>query len=197
MSWMPELPEHRSWTHFVGPVLDRGLLPGAEVTLLELDGAPWDDAFTSIRDKVRGCLSELTVVIDYTDGYGTAFKPYQRNSRGLDVGCRLVTRRRFTRRGTWVLTRRGTWVLTRRGTRVLTRRGTRDLDRGATMTPRGGGNPETGDDAEWVMPTRHTMLGSRIVVERPAFIPKGRRGTEHIGPEDTFDDDYGRLLEAM
>jgi hypothetical protein len=36
-----------------------------------------------------------------------------------------------------------------------------------------------------------------IVVERPAFIGVGQRGCEHIGPEDTFDGDYGRLLERI
>ena len=30
---------------------------------------------------------------------------------------------------------------------------------------------------------------------RPAFIPEDVRGTDHIGPEDTFEGDYGRLLE--
>ena len=40
-----------------------------------------------------------------------------------------------------------------------------------------------------------TPLFSGIVVERPGFIEPGIRGTEHIGPEDTFDGDYGRLLE--
>lgn len=45
--------------------------------------------------------------------------------------------------------------------------------------------------------TRFDKLFSGVAVERPTFIPKGRRGTEHIGPEDTFDGDYGRLLAAV
>ena len=45
--------------------------------------------------------------------------------------------------------------------------------------------------------TRFDKLFSGVVVERPAFIEKGRDGTEHIGPEDTFDGDYGRLLAAV
>jgi hypothetical protein len=36
-----------------------------------------------------------------------------------------------------------------------------------------------------------------IVPPRPAFIETGNRGAEHIGPEETFDGDYGRLLERV
>ena len=46
-------------------------------------------------------------------------------------------------------------------------------------------------------PTRFDKLFSGIVVPRPAFIEQGNRGAEHIGPEDTFDGDYGRLLEGV
>lgn len=44
-------------------------------------------------------------------------------------------------------------------------------------------------------PTRYDKLFSGIVVPRPAFIPTGNVGAEHIGAEDTFEGDYGRLLE--
>ena len=45
-------------------------------------------------------------------------------------------------------------------------------------------------------PSRFDKLVTGIVVERPAWIKDGdRRGTEHLTPEDTFDGDYGRLLE--
>lgn len=40
--------------------------------------------------------------------------------------------------------------------------------------------------------TRFDKLFTGVVVERPAFFTRGNRGTEHIGPEDTFDGDYGR-----
>ena len=47
-------------------------------------------------------------------------------------------------------------------------------------------------------PTRFDKLFTGIVVERPSWMKDGdRRGTEHIGPEDTFDGDYGRLLERV
>jgi hypothetical protein len=42
-------------------------------------------------------------------------------------------------------------------------------------------------------PTRFDKLFSGIVVPRPAFIPAGGVPV-HIGPEDTFDADYGQLL---
>ena len=46
-------------------------------------------------------------------------------------------------------------------------------------------------------PTRFDKLFTGIVVERPAFIMRGdTRGTEQIGPEDTFDADDGRLPDC-
>ena len=53
-----------------------------------------------------------------------------------------------------------------------------------------------GDGYSFDAPTRFDKLFSRIVMKRPAFIEQGNRGAEHIGPEDTFDGDYGRLLEG-
>lgn len=53
----------------------------------------------------------------------------------------------------------------------------------------------SGEGYTFEAPTRFDKLFSGIVVERPAFIKGGNRGAEHIGPEDTFDGDYGRLLE--
>ena len=35
-----------------------------------------------------------------------------------------------------------------------------------------------------------------IAVERPKSLPHGRAGTEDITVDDTFEGDYGRLLEA-
>lgn len=52
-----------------------------------------------------------------------------------------------------------------------------------------------GEGYTFEAPTRFDKLFSGIVVPRPAFIPTGNRGAEHIGVEDTFDGDYGRLLE--
>jgi hypothetical protein len=43
--------------------------------------------------------------------------------------------------------------------------------------------------------TRFDRLFAGIAAPRPAFIPQSTNGTEHIGPDDTFDGDYGRLLQ--
>jgi hypothetical protein len=40
-------------------------------------------------------------------------------------------------------------------------------------------------------------LFTGIAVERPAGVDEGPLGSEGIGPEDTFDGDYGRLLEQV
>jgi hypothetical protein len=53
----------------------------------------------------------------------------------------------------------------------------------------------SGEGYTFEAPTRFDKLFSGIVAPRPAFIPRGD-GAAHIGVEDTFDGDYGRLLEA-
>jgi hypothetical protein len=60
------------------------------------------------------------------------------------------------------------------------------------FTPRADGN-----GYDFSGPTRFDKLFSGIAVERPSFIPRGARGTEHITPDDTLDSDYGRLLERI
>lgn len=44
-------------------------------------------------------------------------------------------------------------------------------------------------------PTRFDKLFAGVAVPPPAFVGKGRRGAEHLRPDDTLDVDYGRLLE--
>ena len=52
------------------------------------------------------------------------------------------------------------------------------------------------DGYDFTAPTRFDRLFAGVVCPRPAWMPEGSgRGTEGIGPEDTFDGDYGRLLE--
>ena len=53
----------------------------------------------------------------------------------------------------------------------------------------------SGNGYTFEAPTRFDKLFSGIAVERPKFIEYSNRGAEHIGPEDTFEGDYGRLLE--
>ena len=44
-------------------------------------------------------------------------------------------------------------------------------------------------------PTRFDRLFTGVAAPPPAYVPVGdRTGTEHIGPEDMWDADYGRLL---
>ena len=58
-----------------------------------------------------------------------------------------------------------------------------------TFTPKFGGY-------EFEAETRFDKLFTGVTVERPPWLVAGdTRGIEHIGPEDTFDGDYGRLLE--
>ena len=58
-------------------------------------------------------------------------------------------------------------------------------------------HPLTGevDGYDFEAPTRFDKLFTGIAVERPAGVDEGPLGSEGIGPEDTFDGDYGRLLE--
>lgn len=52
------------------------------------------------------------------------------------------------------------------------------------------------DGYDFTGPTRFDKLFTGIAVERPKSLdPNDRSGTENIGPEDTFDRDYGRVLE--
>ncbi len=44
--------------------------------------------------------------------------------------------------------------------------------------------------------TRFDRLFSGVAMPKPSWVKDGdKRGTEHIGPEDTFDGDYGRALK--
>jgi len=52
-----------------------------------------------------------------------------------------------------------------------------------------------GQGYDFAGPTRFDWLFTGIVASRPAFIPEDVRGTQAHRPEDTFDGDYGRLLE--
>ena len=59
-----------------------------------------------------------------------------------------------------------------------------------TFTPKCGGY-------EFEAPTRFDKLFLGVAVEISTKREVSYAGTEHIGPEDTFDADYGRLLEAV
>ena len=64
------------------------------------------------------------------------------------------------------------------------------------VTPRT--NPVSGqsDGYDFEGPTRFDKLFTGIAVKRPAeLVPGDINGFENTSPEDTFDADYGRLLE--
>jgi hypothetical protein len=59
-------------------------------------------------------------------------------------------------------------------------------------------NPISGelDGYDFAGPTRFDRLFTGIAVERPAWVAEyGTTGCEGISPEETFDRDYGRLLD--
>jgi site-specific DNA recombinase len=65
-----------------------------------------------------------------------------------------------------------------------------------TFTPRL--NPVSGepDGYDFEGPTRFDKLFSGIAVERPTSLASSDIASEHYGADETFDGDYGRLLEA-
>ncbi|MBU1690732.1 MAG: hypothetical protein KKD65_08335 [Gammaproteobacteria bacterium] len=79
IAWMPSLPDGIYWATFVGPIENHSLLPGNEIKLLELTGDHSDSTFEKFRDESRAALCLLTVVVEYTDVYGSAF-PEQEKS---------------------------------------------------------------------------------------------------------------------
>ena len=54
---------------------------------------------------------------------------------------------------------------------------------------------EDGSGYDFSAPTRFDKLFTGIVVERPSRVEGSQRGVDHLGPEDTYEGDYGRLLE--
>ena len=65
-----------------------------------------------------------------------------------------------------------------------------------TFTPRRNEISGDVDGYAFEAPTRFDRLFAGIAVERPKSLEVGNlSGTEHIGPEDMGDTDYGRLLD--
>ena len=79
VDWMLSLPDGMYWATFVGPVKNRSLLPGNEIKLLELTGDHSEKEFEAVRDSCRAALCQLTVVLDYTDVYGSAFESHEKH----------------------------------------------------------------------------------------------------------------------
>ena len=76
---MPGLVSNQLWTHFIGPVRGaRAVAPGEGVVLLQFDGDPANPEYVFARDMVRRALKGLTVHVEFTDVYGSRFRPATR-----------------------------------------------------------------------------------------------------------------------
>lgn len=60
-----------------------------------------------------------------------------------------------------------------------------------TFTPRA-----DGQGYDLAAPTRFDKLFTRVAAPRPSWLPTAD-GPSHLGPEDTYDADYGRVLERV
>jgi hypothetical protein len=76
LDWMPTLPNGRPWTTFSHSLKNRTLLPGAEMTLLELTEVEGDVNFECARNTVREALARLTVNVEFSDIYNATMKPH-------------------------------------------------------------------------------------------------------------------------
>lgn len=74
---MPSLPNGLAWSTYVGPVKSQSLCPGEAIALLELKGDEADQVFIKFRDQCRVALGPLTVIVDYSDIYGSEIDSHQ------------------------------------------------------------------------------------------------------------------------
>jgi hypothetical protein len=79
IKWMPPLPDGMYWDTFTGPLNERIIASGREITLLQFSGDTTDATFRETRDKCRNVLSNLTVVVEYADIYESKFPPQQKS----------------------------------------------------------------------------------------------------------------------
>ncbi len=75
ISIMPESPDPFFWAHFSSKLVDRSVLPGEEIILLDLRGEPKLKKFATYRDKCREVLADVAMQLSYTDMYGSQFAP--------------------------------------------------------------------------------------------------------------------------
>lgn len=73
------MPENINWANFAGKVNGRALLPGSEITLIELTAIQNMPDFRTPRDLARNALSHSEIVIEYSDIYGTDFPAYKKS----------------------------------------------------------------------------------------------------------------------
>jgi hypothetical protein len=79
VDWMPDLPHGIDWSTFVGSIEGRSVPSGGDLTLLELPGNEHNGLYVEARNGVRKALSQLTVVVHYTDVYGSRLDPYTKH----------------------------------------------------------------------------------------------------------------------
>ena len=79
IEWMPDLPNQRPWTAFSRSLVNRSLLPGGELKMLELTQWESEQNFASCRDLCRKALCNLTVIVEYTDIYKSKFQPHSQS----------------------------------------------------------------------------------------------------------------------
>jgi hypothetical protein len=75
--FLPALPAGVLWSTYAGKIEDMSLAAGEQVTLLELTGQEATTGFAAFRDNCRRALAPLSIVVDYTDVYGTSFANYR------------------------------------------------------------------------------------------------------------------------
>jgi hypothetical protein len=73
IEWMPTLPNSRHWTNFAVVKTGRTLRAEGVLPLLELIQESGEVGFGHCRDMVRAALCQLTVVVEFTDVYGSKF----------------------------------------------------------------------------------------------------------------------------
>jgi hypothetical protein len=76
---MPELQTGVDWTDHNGPSNGRSVAVGGEIVLLELSDPKLGETFKISRDLVRNALGELSLVLNYTDVYGSKFEECSRD----------------------------------------------------------------------------------------------------------------------
>lgn len=78
MNWMPRMPTHRPWNTFSHSLINRTLISGHEINLLELTAYDNEHDFDTWRDAARLALCTIKVEVNFTDIYNTKFTSYEK-----------------------------------------------------------------------------------------------------------------------
>lgn len=163
------------------------------------------DDVTELQDKlarerkdVEKRIARLVVAVETAGDVASLaakLREYEARLKAIDVEVRNL--RPVPRLAPAVIENRlAEWRRILRGSTTQARTVLQRILRGRlTFTPRL--NPISGqpEGYDFRGPTRFDRLFTGIAVETPAWVPNDRRGCENIDPEDTFDGDYGRLLD--